>query len=124
LTVAPRVLGVVSALTLSGDTQRNNVLFHYTTDRGAEGIQKVGVIRQSADGNTYLTPQYFTNRASAQSNLALSQTPRGYFTIPKRDALPVSQPGPVQPYNGQPGGGIEVKTPHPVKVTNPTFTKF
>jgi hypothetical protein len=124
LSVVPKVLGMVTALTLSGDTPRNEVLYHYTTDKGAEGIQESGKIRQSIDGYTYLTPQYFTNGNTAQSNLALSQTPTGYFTIPKTDALPASQPGPVQPYNGQPGGGIEIKAPHPVKVNNLTFTRF
>ena len=109
---------------LTGDTARVDSVFHYTTQAGFEGITASGAIRPSLDGNVYVTPVLYLNGADAQAKLALSQTPIGYFVIPKIDVLPASPPGPVAPWNGQPGGGVEIKAPHPVPIKAPVFVKF
>jgi len=109
---------------LTGDTPRQEQLFHYTTQAGFEGISASGSINPSADGNVYLTPVLYLDGESAQSFLALSRTPIGYFVIPKADAILFGLPGKVAPANGQPGNGIEIKAPHPVPIRNSTFVRF
>lgn len=120
-----RFLGVFSLpLSLTGDTQRVDTVFHYTTEAGYEGITVSGAIRPSADGNVYVTPLLHLSGSDAQAKLALSMMPIGYFVIPKADVLPAGPPGHVQPWNGQPGGGIEIKVPHPVPIKNAVFVRF
>jgi hypothetical protein len=114
----------VLPLLLTGDTPSQSEVYHYTTQAGYVGITTSGVINPSRDGNVYVTPAYYSTPAEAQAKLALSQAPVGYFVIPKADILPASPPSPVAPANGQPGGGVEIKAPHPVPVKSPIFVRF
>lgn len=98
---------------------------HYTTTEAAESITKAGkTIPGSSSGKTWLTPDEYLDGATAQSRLALNKTPDGYFEIPMcRVSCPTS-PSRVQPYNGQPGGGIEITTNSTIDVTGLPFIPF
>lgn len=97
-------------------------LRHYTNDDGAAGIGEDGLIRQSEDGYTYMTPDEYGDGDSAQEALSLPRRPTGYFEVPVPDA---PEPEPVPPRYGQPGGGTQVPVPGPVNVPPGTpFTPF
>jgi hypothetical protein len=95
----------------------DKVLRHYTTDQGRIGIQADGVIRTGLSGRIYFTPTVYTSAASALADLALPQTPAGYFEIPRDRITDLEGPSCVDPGNGQPGGGIEYWTTHPIDAT-------
>jgi hypothetical protein len=100
-----------------------STLLHYTTADRAEQIIGDGEINPSADGNTYLTPDRYTEGSTAQSRLSMGTKPEGYIEVPR----PAGAPGPsvVDPFNGQPGGGLEVPVPGPVAVPpGSVFTPF
>lgn len=98
---------------------------HYTTSEFAESISKGGEITPGlSSGKTWLTPDEYLYGATAQSRLALNKTPDGYFEIPMCRVSCPSSPSRVQPYNGQPGGGIEITTNSPIDVTGLPFIPF
>jgi hypothetical protein len=98
---------------------------HYTTTEAAESITKAGkTIPGSSSGRTWLTPDEYLDGATAQSKLALNKTPDGYFEIPMCRVSCPSSPSRVQPYNGQPGGGIEITTNSTIDVTGLPFIPF
>lgn len=98
---------------------------HYTTAEAAESITKAGkTIPGSSSGKTWLTPDEYLDGATAQSKLALNKTPDGYFEIPMCRVSCPSSPSRVQPYNGQPGGGIEITTNSTIDVTGLPFIPF
>jgi hypothetical protein len=98
---------------------------HYTTSEFAESISKGGEITPGlSSGKTWLTPDEYLNGVTAQSRLALNKTPDGYFEIPMCRVSCPSSPSRVQPYNGQPGGGIEITTNSPIDVSGLPFTPF
>jgi hypothetical protein len=117
-----RALGVLgSVFLLSGDTPQRPPLNHYTTNAGRAGIMASGVIRPSSNGLVYLTPDVYGSGTAAQSSLALSQVPVGYFSIPGQNIPATSAPSPVTPDNNQLGGGTEVTTPGPVSIEGATW---
>jgi len=98
---------------------------HYTTAEAAESITKAGkTIPGSSSGETWLTPDEYLDGATEQSKLALNKTPDGYFEIPMCRVSCPSSPSRVQPYNGQPGGGIEITTNSTIDVTGLPFIPF
>jgi hypothetical protein len=97
LRVAPR------AVAGSGD----GVLRHYTDDVGRVGIESSGAIRPGADGRVYVTPTRYSGGAQAQAELALGRTPTGYFEVPRARLPGLQGPRRVDPWAGQPGGGVE-----------------
>ncbi|MDO8390244.1 MAG: RHS repeat-associated core domain-containing protein [Actinomycetota bacterium] len=98
---------------------------HYTTAEFGESISKGGEITPGvSSGKTWLTPDEYLDGVSAQSKLALNKTPDGYFEIPMCRVQCPSSPSVVQPYNGQPGGGIEITTTSPIDITGLPFIRF
>lgn len=98
---------------------------HYTTSEFADSISKGGEITPGpVSGRTWLTPDEYLDGATAQSRLALNKAPDGYFEIPMCRVGCPSSPSVVKPYNGQPGGGIEITTNSPIDVTGLPFTHF
>lgn len=103
----------------AGDTLR-----HYTTKEFGDQITKDGVINVGGSGKTWLTPDEYTDGLTARSKLALNKTPDGYFEIPRGRISEPSAPGPVQPWDGQPGGGTEITTGFPIDVGGLPFNLF
>ena len=98
---------------------------HFTTSEFADSISKGGEITPGpVSGRTWLTPDEYLDGATAQSRLALNKTPDGYFEIPMCRVGCPSSPSVVKPYNGQPGGGIEITTNSPIDVTGLPFIHF
>jgi hypothetical protein len=60
----------------------------------------------------------------AQARLALPRTPEGHFEVPMERVQEPSAPSTVEPYYGQPGGGTEITTEHPIDVTDLPFILF
>jgi hypothetical protein len=88
-------------------------------------ILKEGAIKPGpASGKVWVTPDKYANGAEAQAKLALNKTPGGYFEIPMCRVQCRSAPGIVEPYYGQPGGGIEITTPFKVPVGGLRFIPF
>lgn len=95
---------------------------HYTTYENAEKITSDGFIRPSLDGQTYLTPDEYSDGAGTQEKLALSRQPDGYFEVPISHP---PTPTPVSPTPEQPGGGLEVGINGPVGLpSGASFTPF
>jgi hypothetical protein len=121
--VAPVVGGLGLLLwpsTIAPDNDTQSV-YHYTTATNAALIQAGGFIL----GNpVYTTPQRYADGSTAQSALALSQTPDGYFKIPAANAVPFVGMGTVAPYNSQPGGGFELMTGHPIPTAGAIWVPF
>jgi RHS repeat-associated protein len=120
-----RALGEMAmVLSLSGDTPQEQLyLNHYTNAAGYSGIEKdQEIIPSPSTGYVFLTPQLYSSGLQAQQMLALSTTPIGYFTIPIENVGNFNPPTLVQPYNGQPGGGLEIKVNHAVPITNSPWT--
>ena len=107
--------GVAEGVGDAADEGASQTLRHYTTDDGAAGIQTLGRIRPSPDGNTYLTPDIYGDGASARAGLNLDKTPTGYFELPAPPGSP-----PPSPVVG--GTGSEVPIPGPVPL--PPGTPF
>lgn len=97
---------------------------HYTTSEAAESIIKGGEITPGSSGNIWVTPDRYVNGATAQSRLALSRTPDGYFEIPLCRVSCPSPPSTVQPWGRFPGGGIEITTTSPIDITGLSFKTF
>ena len=98
---------------------------HYTTTEAAESITKAGkTIPGSSSGKTWLTPDEYLDGATAQSRLALNKTPDGYFEIPMCRVSCPSSPSRMQPYDGQPGGGIEITTNSTIDISGLPFIPF
>lgn len=97
---------------------------HYMTSEAAESIIKGGEITPGSSGNIWVTPDRYVNGATAQSRLALSRTPDGYFEIPLCRVSCPSPPSTVQPWGGSPGGGIEITTTSPIDITGLSFKTF
>jgi hypothetical protein len=107
-------LSVASIPSLVATEDAGDTLLHYTTADRAEQIIGDGEINPSADGNTYLTPDRYADGSTAQSRLAMGTEPEGYIEVPRPAGAP--EPTGVDPFNGQPGGGLEVRVPGPVSV--------
>ena len=101
-----------------------SVLRHYTTSEAAEAISKGGSINPGASGKIWLTPDKYASGAEARAKLALNKTPDGYFEIPTCRVSCPSPPSRVQPYYGQPGGGIEFTTGSSIDVSGLTFRRL
>lgn len=111
------------AETLAAAEDEGSALLHYTTADRAEQILDDGQINPSADGKTYLTPDRYTEGSTAQSRLSMGTKPEGYIEVPRPTGAP--EPTVVDPFNGQPGGGLEVPIVGPVAVPpGSLFTPF
>ena len=101
------------------------VVRHYTTSGAADSILKEGAIKPGpVSGKVWLTPDKYGNGAEAQARLALNKTPDGYFEIPMCRVRCPSAPSVVEPFYGQPGGGLEITTPFKVPVVGLHFVPF
>lgn len=88
---------------------------HYTDETGRQGIERLGLITPSLDGFVYLTPDSYDSGSLARARLALRRTPTGYFEVPEDRLDEPSEPRPVEPHAGMPGGGLEVHVRHAVE---------
>lgn len=105
----------------SGD----GVVRHYTTSGAAEGIMKGGTIEPGLkSGKIWVTPDRYASGAEARAKLALDKTPNGYFEIPMCRIKCPTGPSRVEPWNGEPGGGIEIITREPIDITDLPFRRF
>jgi RHS repeat-associated protein len=94
--------------------EENAYLRHYTTILNAEKIMERQLLVPSPDGYVYLTPDIYDSGQQAQSSLSMSTTPEGFFWVPIRNFDTYFGPSIVPPANGFPGGGIEIRVPHPI----------
>jgi RHS repeat-associated protein len=92
------------------------LFYHYTNETGRAGISELGVILSSDDNLVYLTPTVYRSGTTARAELALRQTPTGYFQLPRSSLPGLTPAGTVPPGNGQPGGGQQFVVPGPVPV--------
>lgn len=97
-----------------GSYSGGGVLRHYSDDVGRAGIEGSGVIRPGADGRVYVTPTRYGSGAQAQAEIAFGRTPTGYFEIPESRLPGLQGPHRVDPWGGQPGGGVECWVTCPV----------
>jgi hypothetical protein len=101
------------------------VLRHYTTEQGARGIQADGEIAPGAEsGRVYLTPDQYGSALEAQQQLALKESPFGYFEVPFSRVPGVAGPATVEPKYGQPGGGNECFVSCPVNARGLPFRRI
>jgi len=85
-------------------SNQTRYVYHYTNNIGQAGINQSGVILPSPDGFVYVTPDLYPNGQTAQAQLALSNTPTGYYEIPVSQIQnSMSAASMVPPANGQPG---------------------
>jgi hypothetical protein len=100
-------------------------LRHYTTQSAADAISKTGSIEPSLPtGLTWVTPDLYATAGEAQSGLALSDTPEGYFEFPASRVVDPSPMSTVASANGFPGGGSEITTANPIDIEGIPFTAF
>lgn len=98
---------------------------HYTTTEAAEAIAKGGeILPGPSSGRIWVTPDEYVDAATAQSRLALPNTPDGYFEFPLCRVDCPSPPSIVEPWNGHPGGGFEITTTSPIDVSDIPFVPF
>ncbi len=117
-TIARSARGVETAA--NGGTVR-----HYTTSGAAESIMKGGSIEPGLkSGKIWVTPDRYASGAEARAKLALDKTPDGYFEIPMCRVKCPTAPSPVAPWNGQPGGGIEITTEFGIDIRGLIFRTF
>lgn len=101
------------------------VVRHYTTSGAAESIAKGGSIEPGLNsGKIWVTPDRYASGAEARAKLALDKTPDGYFEIPTCRVKCPTGPSPVAPWNGQPGGGIEITTEFGIDIRGLIFRTF
>ena len=125
MAIASRALGALGlATSLTGDTLHNQYVYHFTTQAGYDGISATRSILPSGDNLVYVTPNAYLSGEQAQSDLALRNTPTGYFVIPKESILPANPPTIVAPANGQPGRGLEITVPLPVSAAGAAFIRI
>ena len=92
---------------------------HYTTTEAAEAIAKGGeILPGPSSGRIWVTPDEYVDAATAQSRLALPNAHDGYFEFPLCRVDCPSPPSIVEPWNGYPGGGIEITTTSPIDVSD------
>ena len=90
--------------------------YRYVDDAEKDSIDGGGII-QSKSGLTWFTPDRYDTAADAEKFLALP-SPRNWRVgpipsdeMPDFDKVPLR---PIAPAHGQPGGGVECATSHPV----------
>jgi magnesium-transporting ATPase (P-type) len=62
--------------------------------------------------------------SNAQSKLALRIQPEGSVNVPVKNIDGAFGPTPVTPYNGQAGGGTELRVPHPISISGARWVPF
>jgi RHS repeat-associated protein len=98
---------------------------HYTSTAGYVGITATSLINPSlADGMVYVTPTVYASGNAAKSGLSLKNTPDGYFEMPYSNIQPALPMRVVTPDNGELGGGMEIRVPHPVSIGDATWHEF
>lgn len=71
--------------------------FHYTTNANKAKIEKSGAIVPGPSGLAWVSPTAYDTAAAAQSDLALPNTPDGYFIIPSQNVQTPLTWSPVMP---------------------------
>jgi RHS repeat-associated protein len=100
-------------------------VFHFATDAKMAAIQAAGAITPSASqGVAWVTPTPYTSAALAQSQLALPNTPAGFYAIPVQNLQTPLSWSTVQPNFGQPGGGVEGTTPLSISISGAFWVAF
>jgi RHS repeat-associated protein len=119
------IFGGFPASTASDDTtlddnQSQAYVFHFTSQKNADGIILSGQINPSASqGVAWVTPTPYPNADLAQAQLALQNTPQGFFAIPAQNLQTPLSWSTVQPNAFGPGGGVEGTTPLPIPLNGP-----
>ena len=109
---------------IGSDPSQINV-FHYTTNANRQLIQASGVIKPgTTSGLAWVTPAAYDTATAAQNDLALPNTPDGYFILPIQNIQTPLIWSPVMPNFGYPGGGIEGTTPAPIPIGNAVWISF
>jgi RHS repeat-associated protein len=101
------------------DLQENDAsaFFNHYTNPFAQGlIEKDGFIKPSQDGFVYVTTTVYSSATTAQAQLSLTNTPSGYFQIPRANLPGVTPAGIVPPSGPHPGGGLQWVAPGPVPI--------
>lgn len=111
---------------LSGVTDNQEFVYHYTSLANAKSILEDGAIKvpDGEDGQVYFTPDQYSSGADAQSGLALSNEPDGYFQIPLSRIVEPSDLTEVAPANGFGGGGLEGTSKSDIDIDGLEFTPF
>lgn len=121
--IAIGVAGVLfPSSTASDDTTQDasQFVFHFTSQANANGIILSGQINPSAgSGLAWVTPTPYPNGGLAQSQLALQNTPQGFFAIPVQNLQTPLSWSTVQGNAYGPGGGVEGTTPLPIPLNGP-----
>jgi beta-lactam-binding protein with PASTA domain len=102
----------------------DRVLRHYTTSEAAAQILASGAIIPGGSGLVYVTPDAYTDGATAQAGLSLETTPDGYFEILVSRITGLSPLSTVDPFYGQPGGGLEATTASSIDISGLAFHTF
>ena len=108
---------------ISPDQMPFNV-FHYTTNANKAKIESSGAIAPGASGLAWVSPTPYDTASAAQSDLALLNTPDGYFVIPLQNIQTPLTWSPVMPNFGYPGGGIEGTTTQPIPIKGAVWVPF
>jgi hypothetical protein len=112
--------------TASDDTTATDSIdqyvFHFANDAKMQQVLVSGAITPSSQGVVWVSPTPYATASAAQSNLALPNTPTGYFIVPVQNVQTPLSWSTVLPNFGQPGGGVEGTTPLAIPITGPGGT--
>jgi hypothetical protein len=100
-------------------------VFHYTTNENRVLIEGSGeILPGQSSGLAWVTPTAYDTAESVQSDLALPNTPDGYFIIPFQNVRSTLIWSTVAPNFGFPGGGIEGTTPLSIPIGGSVWVPF
>jgi hypothetical protein len=95
-------------------------VFHFTSQANANGIILSGQINPGvSSGLAWVTPTPYPSGGLAQSQLALQNTPQGFFAIPVQNLQTPLSWSTVQGNAYGPGGGVEGTTPLAISLNGP-----
>ena len=120
--VAILVGGYWPASTASDDAtiDPSQYVFHFTSQANADGIILSGQINPSvSSGVAWVTSTPYPSAGLAQSQLALQNTPQGFFAIPVQNLQTPLSWSTVQGNAYGPGGGVEGTTPLAIPLNGP-----
>jgi len=87
-----------------------NYINHYSGEDGRKGIKEDRYVEASSDGYAYFTRRFYLTGKKAKSKLAMRKKPTGFYIFDKRKFNGTfMSPRPVEPYNGEEGGGEEIR---------------
>jgi hypothetical protein len=90
------------------------VFYFYQRIAQADDILASGLRAVGPQGKIWLASVLYASASEAIGPLALPDPPDGYFEIPRDRLEDLYGPSCVDPYFGQPGGGIEYWTTQPI----------